>query len=125
MGNTYSRKITPERADFYLNLSKVHLCNLLIKSIKLRINDKITNKQKNSEKDECRLLSYFCVDLHKEIDDCSCNKNNLYSIKLKRWRTKKLNNLVDSYKLQFNKLNYEFLNETEEKILDNILLYDK
>lgn len=50
MGNTYSRKITPERSDFYLNLSKVHLCNLLIKSIKLRINDKITNKQKNSEK---------------------------------------------------------------------------
>lgn len=116
MGNTCSHKISPENYEFYWR--QIYLSNLLVDSIQLRLVD----KRKQNKLDEYILLSDFCSDLHKTIDECAYNKKLLCGVKLKTWRITLLNDLSYSYKLQFDKLNCEFLNENEDKFMNKILL---
>lgn len=107
MSNTcYPPQIAPEKYEFYWK--KIALSNQLVESIQLRTAD----KRKNNKIKECMLLSDFCIDLHKAIDECAYNEKQIYE------RT--LQNLLYSYNLQFDKLNCKFLNEDEEILMNKI-----
>ena len=123
MGNVCGNKIGTESYNFYWK--QIALSNSLIASIQLRLADKTTYVAKNQTKhniEYCTLLSNFCEDLQKTIDECAFNKELLYGVNLKLWRIRKFSDLVYSYKVQFDKINAPFLNESETKCMEQILL---